>query len=490
MQMWYEQIITLIEDLNADVLFVIDPNHLMDYQDIKNIISEKYHIYSFENEIKLRRTLRENNSNLLIVFNDNESVPYDLLSNYAQIIIGPSDIFPYLNKEIISSIPFNGYQRVYRQYLNENDGFFEQLSPKDTEMFLRNIALNEDDFIYKAYELTNHLKELSDDIDSVDWGSIADIYGELMYVVHKNNISMEIDDLITKLQSKFIEFILNDYENLTFNTNSHLNSNLLNIMLKNKKIAIICFDCMGFEEWQVIYQYLIETTNLEFDIDHSFSILPSETGYSRGALFSGLVPLELPEKKSNLRIEEKMFKKALNHNNIDENDVYFNRFSKPDEIPENYAFEDFQALGIIFSFVDEIVHSKFVDKNLLITNIETLLRNSKLDIFLDSLVQKGFKVYLCSDHGNIFAHGTGINVPKKLVNEKALRYLISEHENIIAEYADENSIVIQLKRILGEEYILLMTGKSMLGGKNYSRLTHGGISIEEVVLPFIEVKSE
>jgi hypothetical protein len=489
MQMWYEKIITLIADLNADVLFVIDPTHLMDYQNIKENLSEKYHIYTFENEIKLRRTLRENLTNLLIVFNDNQSVPYDLLSNYAQIKIEPSDIFPYLNEEIISSIPFNEYQKVYRHYLNEKDEFFEQLSQKDTEMFLKNVTLTEDDSIYKAYELTNHLKELSNNINSVDWGNIANIYGELMYIVHKNNISMEIDDLISKLQSKFVEFILNDYENLTFNTNSHLNSNLLNIMLKNKKIAIICFDCMGFEEWHVIYQYLNENTNLECDINYSFSILPSETGYSRGALFSGLVPLEIPEKKSNLRIDEKMFKKALNYNNIGENDVYFNRFSKPDEIPENYAFEDFQVLGIIFSFVDEIVHSKFVDKNLLITNIETLLKNSKLDIFLDSLVQKGFKVFLCSDHGNIFAHGNGINVRKNLVNEKALRYLISEHENIIAEYADENSIVFQLKKILGEEYILLMTGKSMLGAKNNSRITHGGISIEEVVLPFIEVKS-
>jgi hypothetical protein len=131
-----------------------------------------------------------------------------------------------------------------------------------------------------------------------------------------------------------------------------------------------------------------------------------------------------------------------------------------------------------------------MDKNLLITNIETLLRNSKLDLFLDSLVQKGFKVYLCSDHGNIFSHGNGINVPKNLVNEKALRYLISEHENILEEYSDKNSIIIQLKKVIGDEYILFMTGNSMIGREKNSKLTHGGISIDEVVLPFIEVKSK
>lgn len=488
--MWYEKIITLIQDLNADVLFVIDPTHLMDYQEIKNKISEKYHTYTFENEITLRRTLRKNIPNLLIVFNDHESLPYDLLSNCAQINIGPSVIFPYLNEEIISSIPFSDYQKIYRHYLNEKEVFFEQLSKRDTESFLKNISLTKDDAIYKAYELTNKLKKVSTNINSLDWGRIGHIYGELMYIIHKNNISMEIGDLISEIQSEFIEFILNDYENLTFNTNSHLNSNLLNIILNNEKIAIICFDCMGFEEWQVIYEYLKENTNLEFNIDHSFSILPSETGYSRGALFSGLAPIEIPEKKSNLKLEEKMFKTALRHHNIEENDIYFNRFSKPIEIPENFAFEDFQALGIILSFVDEIVHNKLMDKNLLINNIETLLKNSKLDLFLNSLVHKGFRVYLCSDHGNIYSHGNGTNVPKNLVNEKALRYLISEHQNIINEYKDANSIVIQLKKILGNEYVLLMTGNSMLGGKNNSRLTHGGISIEEVVLPFIEVKSK
>ncbi|MDI6723125.1 MAG: PglZ domain-containing protein [Methanobacterium sp.] len=489
MQMWYEKIITLIEDLNVDVLFVIDPTHLIDYQDIKNKISEKYYICTFENEIRLRRILRENFTNLMIVFNDKEALPYDLLSNHAQIKIGPSDIFPYLNEEIVSSISFNDYQKIYRHYLKKKDDFFEQLSKKDTETFLKNMALTEDDSKYKAYELTEQLKKQSFNINSSNWGKIANIYGEIMYLVHKNNLSLEIDDLINKIQSEFIKFILNDYEDLTFDTKSHLNSNLLNIIKIDEKIALICFDCMGFEEWQVIYEYLKENTNLEFDVKYSFSILPSETGYSRGALFSGLVPLEIPEKKSNLRIEEELFKEALSNHNIDENDVYFNRFSKPDEVPEDYAFEDYEALGIIFSFVDEIVHNKLMDKNLLINSMETLLRNSKLDMFLDSLVQKGFKVYLCSDHGNIFSQGNGINVPKKLVNEKALRYLISEHKNILKEYKDENSIIIQFKKIMGEEYILLMTGNSMLGREKNSRLTHGGISIEEVVLPFIEVKS-
>ena len=68
------------------------------------------------------------------------------------------------------------------------------------------------------------------------------------------------------------------------------------------------------------------------------------------------------------------------------------------------------------------------------------------------------------------------------------RYLISEYENILLEYKDENKILIQLKDMIGEDFILLLTDNSMFNTKGNTGLTHGGISLEEVVLPFIEVK--
>ena len=154
----------------------------------------------------------------------------------------------------------------------------------------------------------------------------------------------------------------------------------------------------------------------------------------------------------------------------------------------DYAFEDYKAIGIVFSFIDEFVHNKKMNKLRIVTNLENYLEETNLAILIQSLIEKGFRVYLSSDHGNVFAHGNGVMPPKDLFNSRARRYLISEHENILMEYKDENKILIQLKDIIGEAFILLLTDNSMFNTKGNTGLTHGGISVEEVVLPFIEVK--
>ena len=71
---------------------------------------------------------------------------------------------------------------------------------------------------------------------------------------------------------------------------------------------------------------------------------------------------------------------------------------------------------------------------------------------------------------------------------KAKRYLLSDKKELLKEYSTENSKIVQFKNMIGENYLLLLTENNMFAGKNDEGLTHGGISIEEMVVPFIEVK--
>ena len=71
---------------------------------------------------------------------------------------------------------------------------------------------------------------------------------------------------------------------------------------------------------------------------------------------------------------------------------------------------------------------------------------------------------------------------------KARRYLLSDKQELMEEYETEDSKIIQLKNMIGEDYLLLLTGNNMFAGKNDEGLAHGGISIEEMIVPFIEVK--
>ena len=51
----------------------------------------------------------------------------------------------------------------------------------------------------------------------------------------------------------------------------------------NKKIALICFDCMGIAEWELLKTFF---KDFDFTERYLFSLIPSITSISRGAIYS------------------------------------------------------------------------------------------------------------------------------------------------------------------------------------------------------------
>lgn len=490
--MWYEKIVNAISNTNTNVLFVIDPANMLDYPDIQNNLDSNYNIYNYQNELGLRRILRNLHHKTIIKFNEDSQIPYDLYSSQATIKIDPQDVFPLLNENVLSHVPFEQYQKISTKYENEKHTIFDKLSAKDTEKFLDSVIFIEDIRIKeRVLELNEILAELvnKNDLYPPDWGIISKLYGELKYLIDSRNLNFDINSLNSLIRLKFKEFISNQYQDMIFDIQSPLNSNIINLIYEYTPTALICFDCMGFEEWNVIKSYLTDKFSPKFEENYSFAMLPSDTFFSRTALFSGLLPVQIDELNIKNKTEEKLFKENLKRNfNISDSDVYFLRCSSPLSIPENYAFEDFKAVGIIFSFIDEFVHAKNMNKSYIISVLEKYLEQNQLEQLIQSLLNKGFYVYFSSDHGNIFAEGNGKRPPKDLFKSRSRRYLKSNHENIVAEYSTDESLLIKFKEIIGEDYFLLLADNSMFNNNGTSGLTHGGISVEEVIVPFIEVK--
>jgi len=499
-KMWYDKIIDSVFASKTDVLFIIDSANLTDFSKIRESLSKKFSIVvAYENELKLRRILREKNRKTLIIFRDKKDIPFDLLSIHATIEVDINDIFPLLNKEVLPGYPFDYYQEIYREYIEFKKDRYDRLSKSETSVFIDRILSSETiKEREKALELIDSLNELSGKplIDCDTWGSISQIFGELMYLIEGNNLNIDVEKIKLDLNNKFTEYVLNYYEDLIYSTNSLINSNILGLVFGNpdEKNALICFDCMGFEEWNVIKEYLEKRMDLDFDIKYSFSMLPSETNYSGNALFAGLTPKNIRNlefiNEIHWRNEGGLFKHCINKRiGIDSNLVYFQRCVDARDIKIDYSSAgDYSAIGLVFSFVDRIVHANLMDKSRLIYNIRMHLEKSNIDEFIRSLLYQGFRVYFVSDHGSIFCKGIGVNVSRDLVDSKAKRYLFSDKKELLEEYKTENSKIIQLKNMIGENYLLLLTGNSMLAGRNDEGLTHGGISVEEMVVPFVEVK--
>jgi len=496
---WYKKLINPILELKTDVLFLIDPADISQFPKVREYLNKRFaKITKYENELKLRRAIRDNEQ-ILVIFCDKQNIPFDLLSSFATVEIDINSIFPLLNKELLFQYSFDDYQEIYKEYFNFKKNKYDRLSEAETREFINGVLSSETiKKRGKVLELIDSLQDILKGVlaDSNTWGTISQAFGELKYLVDDNDLNTDIEELRIEISNKFKEYVLRYYENLIYSTNSFIHSNLIDIVFNNQdeKNAFICFDCMGFEEWNVIKDYLKKRIKFEYITKYSFSMLPSETSYSGNALFGGLTPKRIKglEFINNIhwKNEESLFKYRLNKRmSIDDNMIYFRRCIDPRNIEIDLdSLNDYNAIGIIFSFVDRLTHPDLMNKSKLIQNIRMHLKDSNLDIFIKSLLVQGFNVYFVSDHGSTFCKGNGINVKKDLVDLRAKRYLLIDKKELLEEYMSNDSEIIQFKNLIGDDYLLLLTGDNMFAGKNEEGLTHGGVSVEEMIVPLIEVR--
>ena len=500
---WFTEIVQNILKPEVDIVFIVDKPQILKFPPIKEEIKKYYPILEhFKSELKLRFLLKKKEQKIIIFFKSEKEIPYDLMSKFIIYNIRHmlKEVFNKLDCHEILKFSIETYQKIFENYNKMKDSLFEKMSKVDTQKFIKNII--PDDYYQKinyVNELKSKIKNLiKKDIKNIEWGKVSIELGELLYHIDNFNVTDDIIELKSELNDKFLIYIREEYENLIYDTKSHINSNLINLIFEDdtKKHAIICFDCMGFEEWYVVKEFLESRNELDFKVSYSFSILPSETKYSSSTIFAGMVPKDIKEleviNKIHWKNEEKLFKFNLVRNfNFKEDEIFFLRCQISNDINISFEnFTDYNAVGLVFSFIDEITHSRRkINKNKLLKNIRIDLENSNLYKLIKSLIQQGFETYFVSDHGSIFSVGNGINVSNELFDNRAKRYLISENEILLKEYNEKiiKSILIQFKNLIGNEYLLLLSGNTMFGTKNEASLTHGGISVEEVVVPFIRV---
>ncbi|MEJ6949401.1 BREX-3 system phosphatase PglZ [Natronospora cellulosivora (SeqCode)] len=328
------------------------------------------------------------------------------------------------------------------------------------------------------------LKDLLEkDLTVRDWGNIAKIWSKLVYLNSLENLNISIHEIRERLDNRFYQYIEDNYDLLAYHHsfyNAPLNNRIISHISEDnaKKIALICFDGMSFKEWPAIKEYLYDKLSISFKEEFSIAMIPTVTKYSRRAIFSGKLPIE----DDGIGTEEKAFINAISRKfSIMEEEVFFERVNNP----LSRDFLGYKAVGLIYNFVDDLSHSA-QNQKMLIDNINDNLNNFDLDKVISSLLKDGFKIFFASDHGNVFAKGNKYNPRKSLVEERASRAVLYDTENLARNEEFENKLILRFPNILGDNYIVTMKDRRKFGNRE-AGFTHGGINIEEVIIPFIEV---
>jgi CheY-like chemotaxis protein len=293
-------------------------------------------------------------------------------------------------------------------------------------------------------------------------------------------------------------------------------------LAKGEKVYFVVLDCMRLDQYVAIETMLRKF----FDIERNyfFSILPTATPFARNALFAGKYPLDIAddypalwkspaEDETSLnRYERQLLARKLAQCGLKfDNDPKYVKIIEASDSKEflrkTGTYEKERLVSIVVNFVDMLTHGRSTSTILQeIAPDETAFRSltrswfqfSTLFSILKEFSKQDCTVILTTDHGSaLCTRGTEVYGSRELT--KNLRYKFGEsitcderHALFIADPGvfrlpafSKNSNCIIAK----ENYYFVYPDKFENFQKQYQNsFQHGGISMEEIILPLAVMK--
>ena len=159
------------------------------------------------------------------------------------------------------------------------------------------------------------------------------------------------------------------------------------------------------------------------------------------------------------------------------------------ELGADLSASSTKIAGIVVDMVDEIVHGAMLGKRGISTQIESWCESGFVDQLFTLLLDKGFHVYLTADHGNVEAVGQGRpnqGLAPEIRGERVRTYRSDTLANESVA-ANVNTYRIDLAGLPTNFIPLFAGGRTAFMQQGEPAVVHGGISIEELIVPFVKV---
>ncbi len=261
-----------------------------------------------------------------------------------------------------------------------------------------------------------------------------------------------------------------------------------------EKIALLVFDGLAVDQWIQIRESVMDRSQrLMFDESACFAWLPTLTSVSRQALFSGLRPREFADSIDTTAQEPMQWTRFWSDHGLRVNEVLYRKsIKRTDDLPALEAAltqPSIKVAGLVVDTVDEIIHGAVLGKRGISAQIANWCESGFVDRLFTLLLENGFHVYLTADHGNAEAVGIGRpnqGVASELRGERVRTY---RSEALIAETAAANPQAFRLDVAgLPANFMpLFAAGRGAFVHKNEQVVVHGGVSVEELIVPFVKV---
>ena len=416
----------------------------------------------------------------VVITKAEQYIPYDLQKHMALFSVSLSSLYPRLEPTAIAGKKRLDYDLLSQAYLNNFD---YHNSYEQTERFLREFVYSKDNVrLYLERSLQRLLEQADGCIDYKEWFAIAEEKAQLDVLAVKYQISLDT----TEINRSFKKYVLSQYGKLSACLDSAspvLVSRAMEYMKENsKRFVIIVMDGMAEFDWNVLQTSF---NDLVYRKTSVFAMIPTVTSVSRQCLLSNKLPVKLlePWKQSK---EKSEFVACAKEMGFKENQISYQRGYNSEFASTIYCG------AVIINDVDDIVHGQKLGRTGMYHEMKILSDQAKLATMVKRFLSAGFDVYISADHGNTTRKGIGKVMSSGVETETKSKCLL-----VLKDFADKDSIK-ESKHLLefpkyylpkSYDYLICDVGESF-DAKDEEVMSHGGISLDECIVPFVQIKAE
>lgn len=321
----------------------------------------------------------------------------------------------------------------------------------------------------------------------------------------------------------FCRFVENEYQDWIEDAEgapllSHrlVKNEIAPVLREGKRVMMVVIDNLRYDQWKVIQPMLEEYFRVDSEEGY-FSILPTATQFARNSLFAGMMPAAIarrfPDKwvddtdDEGKNMHEEFFLQAqletLGLKDIRMNYTKVSNHHGGKKLADSFGnTRNFDFNVIVYNFVDILSHSKtemevikeLADDDRGYRSItESWFKNSPLFDLLRQVSETDDLVMITTDHGTI-----NVTEPSKLIGERDLSTNLRYKAGRNMSYDKRDVYLVTNpeshglpKRNLSDEYVFAKEDKFFAYRNNYNHYVkyfrntyqHGGLSLEEVIIP-------